>query len=138
MEQGGVAFGGVLDNKNIGNFDNICFPWTGGAAWLSQILWQHWEYSNDLSFLKDHLYPFLVEIGNFYEDFLVEDRNGFLVPSLSASPEMSIAGRKRQSFLSSASSMDLELIHDVFGHLIEAGKLLKTDPEKIKKWQSIS
>ena len=49
---GGVAFGGVLDNKNIGNFDNICFPWTGGAAWLSQILWQHWEYSNDLSLFK--------------------------------------------------------------------------------------
>jgi alpha-L-fucosidase 2 len=134
---GGVAFGIVLDNKNIGNFDNICFPWTGGAAWLSQILWQHWEYSNDLSFLKEHLYPFLIEIGNFYEDFLVEDRNGFLVPSLSASPEMSIAGRKRASFLSSASSMDLELIHDVFGHLIQAGKLIETDPEKIKKWQDI-
>ena len=133
----GVAFGIVEDNKNVGNFDNICFPWTGGAAWLAQILWRHWEYSNDLSFLKNHLFPFLVEIGNFYEDFLVEDRNRFLVPSLSASPEMPIAGRKRQSFSSSASSMDLELIHDAFGHLIEAGNLLKTDPIMIKKWQSI-
>ncbi|MCX6219647.1 MAG: glycoside hydrolase N-terminal domain-containing protein [Bacteroidia bacterium] len=133
----GVAYGGVLDNKNIGNFDNICFPWTGGAAWVAQILWQHWEYSNDRSYLQNHLFPFLVEIGNFYEDFLVEDRNGRLVPSLSASPEMPIAGRKRQGFSSSASSMDLELIHDVFGHLIEAGNLLKTDPSKIKKWQSI-
>ena len=134
---GGVAFGGVLDNKNIGNFDNICFPWTGGAAWLSQILWQHWEYSNDLSYLKDHLFPFLVETGNFYEDFLVEDRNGFLVPALSASPEMPIIGVKRTHFLSSASSMDLELIHDLFSHLIEAGNLLKTDREKIKRWQTI-
>jgi alpha-L-fucosidase 2 len=133
----GIAYGIVADNKNVGNFDNICFPWTGGAAWLSQILWQHWEYSNDLSFLKEHLYPFLVEIGNFYEDFLVQDRNGFLVPTLSASPEMPVAGRKRQSFSSSASSMDLELIHDVFGHLIEAGKLLKKDPEKVKRWQTI-
>jgi len=133
----GIAFGIVADNKNVGNFDNICFLWTGGAAWLAQILWQHWEYSNDLSFLKNHLFPFLDEIGNFYEDFLVEDRNGFLVPALSASPEMPVAGRKRQSFSSSASSMDLELIHDVFGHLIEAGKLLKTDPEKIKRWQTI-
>ena len=133
----GIAFGIVADNRNIGNFDNICFPWTGGAAWVAQILWQHWEYSNDLSFLKNHLFPYLVEIGNFYEDFLVEDRNGFLVPSLSVSPEMSIAGRKRQSFSSSASSMDLELIHDLFGHLIKAGNLLKTDPTRIKKWQSI-
>jgi len=133
----GIAFGIVADNKNVGNFDNICFPWTGGAAWVAQILWQHWEYSNDLSFLKNHLFPYLVEVGNFYEDFLVEDRNGYLVPTLSASPEMPIAGRKRQSFLSSASSMDLELIHDLFGHLIEAGNLLKTDPTRIKKWQSI-
>ena len=133
----GIAFGIVADNKNVGNFDNICFPWTGGAAWLSQILWQHWEYSNDLSYLKDHLFPFLVETGNFYEDFLVEDRNGFLVPALSASPEMPVAGRKRQSFSSSASSMDLELIHDLFSHLIEAGNLLKTDREKIKRWQTI-
>lgn len=133
----GVAFGIVADNKNIGNVDNIGFPWTGGAAWVAQILWQHWEYSNDRPFLQNHLFPFLVEIGNFYEDFLVEDRNGFLVPSLSASPEMPIAGRKKQSFSSSASSMDLELIHDVFGHLIEAGNLLKADPLLIKKWQSI-
>jgi alpha-L-fucosidase 2 len=133
----GVAFGIVEDNKNVGNFDNICFPWTGGAAWIAQILWQHWEYSNDMLFLKNHLFPYLVEIGNFYEDFLVKDRNGFLVPLLSASPEMSIAGRKRQSFLSSASSMDLELIHDVFSHLIEAGNLFKTDPMMIKKWQSV-
>ncbi|MEK7720300.1 MAG: glycoside hydrolase family 95 protein, partial [Bacteroidota bacterium] len=132
----GIAFGIVADNKNVGNFDNICFPWTGGAAWLAQILWQHWEYSNDRSYLQNHLFPYLVEVGNFYEDFLVEDSNGSLVPSLSASPEMPVAGRKRQSFSSSASSMDLELIHDLFGHLIKAGNLLKTDPTKIKKWQS--
>ncbi len=133
----GIAFGGVADNKNIGNVDNVCFPWTGGAAWLAQILWQHWQHSNDLVFLKNRLFPFMVEIGNFYQDFLVQDRHGFLVPALSASPEMPIAGRKKLSFSSSASTMDLELIHDVFGHLIEAGVLLKTDPLQIKKWQAI-
>ena len=133
----GVAFGIVEDYKNVGNFDNICFPWTGGAAWLAQILWQHWEYSSDLPYLKDHLFPYMVEVGKFYEDFLVEDRNGSLVPPVSASPEMPIAGRKYQSFLSSPSSIDLELIHDVFGHLIIAGKLLNTDPRTIQKWQGI-
>jgi len=53
----GVAFGIVADNKNIGNVDNIGFPWTGGAAWVSQILWQHWEYSNDLEFFKKSFIP---------------------------------------------------------------------------------
>ncbi len=133
----GLVLGGVADNKNIGNFDSFCFTWTSSAAWVSQVLWQHWEYSNDIAFLKSHLYPFMVEAGNFYEDFLVENRNGFLVPALSASPEMSISGRSRTNFSSSASSIDLELIHDLFSHLIKAGNLLKSDPKLLKKWQTI-
>jgi alpha-L-fucosidase 2 len=133
----GFVLGGVADNKNIGNFDSFCFTWTGSAAWIVQILWQHWEVSNDIAFLKSHLYPFMVEAGNFYEDFLVENHNGFLVPALSASPEMSIAGRSRTNFSSSASSIDLELIHDLFGNLIKAGNLLKSDPKLLNKWQTI-
>lgn len=133
----GVCFPGPCDNANIGNVDNIGFYWSGGAAWIAQLLWQHWEYSNDIPFLKDHLFPYLVEIGNFYEDFLVEDRNGFLIPSLSTSPEMPIAGRKRHSFLSSTSTMDLELIRDLFRHLTEAGRLLNVNREKLQKWDNI-
>ena len=133
----GLVFGVVADYRNIGNVDNFAFFWTGGAAWISQVLWQHWKYTNDLGFLKDRLYPFLKEIGAFYEDFLVKDQKGRLVPALSASPEMGIAERKRMSFSSSASSMDLELIHDVFENLMEAGKLVNENPEKLKTWQGI-
>ncbi|HTN08228.1 glycosyl hydrolase family 95 catalytic domain-containing protein [Agriterribacter sp.] len=133
----GIAFGVVADYKNIGNVDNFAFFWTGGAAWIAQVLWQHWKYTNDETFLKNRLYPFLVEIGAFYEDFLVKDHHGQLVPALSASPEMAIAGRERMSFSSSASTMDLELIIDIFNNLIEAGTILKENPAKIKGWRNI-
>lgn len=133
----GVYFPITCDYSNVGNVDNIGFYWTGGAAWLAQILWQHWEYTNDLTFLKDHLYPFMDQIGRFYEDFLVKNKKGYLVPSLSASPEMPIAGRIGQSFLSSASTIDLELIRDVFTHLVKAGKRLKVNPATLQKWESI-
>lgn len=133
----GVVFPGVCDYRNIGNIDTVGFCWTGAAAWISQILWQHWEYSCDMEFLKEHLYPFIVEVGRFYEDFLFENDKGCLLPSLSSSPEMPISGRKRVSFSSTPSTIDLELIRDVFKHLTQAGKLLGVDPATIEKWGSI-
>ena len=133
----GVYFPITCDNMNIGNVDNIGFYWSGGAAWIAQILWQHWEYTYDQTFLKERLYPFMLEIGRFYENFLIENKEGFLIPSLSTSPEMPISGRKRHSFLSSASTMDLELIRDLFTHLAEAGRLLKVNSVTRQKWDSI-
>ena len=131
----GIAFTCVCDYKNIGNVDTVLFCWTGAAAWIAQILWQHWEYDCNEEFLREHLFPFMLEIGRFYEGFLYEDDNGYLLPSLSASPEMPISGRRRGSFCSTASTMDLELIRDLFTHLIEAGLQLGTDPMKIKQWE---
>ena len=133
----GLYFPITCDYNAIGNVDNIGFYWTGGAAWVAQLLWQHWEYSNDRTFLQEHLFPFMVEIGEFYEDFLTENKEGFLVPSLSASPEMPIAGRKGQSFVSSPATIDLELTRDLFVHLIKAGKLLKAKRETIQEWNYI-
>ncbi|HUH45863.1 MAG TPA: hypothetical protein VLZ54_01815, partial [Arenibacter sp.] len=134
---GGIYFPPTCDYNNLGNVDNLGFYWSGGATWISQILWQHWEYSNDSVFLKDRLYPFMKELGHFYSDFLIHNEKGELVPSLSTSPEMSIAGRKRTSFASSTSTMDLELIRDLFEHLIEASKYLGVDQNKIQDYEVI-
>jgi len=134
----GIYFPPTCDYNNIGNVDNIGFYWSGGAAWIAQLLWQHWEYSNDQEFLKERLFPFMLEIGEFYEDFLFENEEGFLIPSLSTSPEMPIAGREGiNSFLSSASTMDLELVRDLFTHLIEAGNILKVEEKVLNKWTGI-
>lgn len=133
----GIYFPPTCDYNNLGNVDNIGFYWSGGAPWIAQILWQHWEYSNDQSFLKNRLYPFMLELAQFYNDFLIRKENGDLVPSLSTSPEMSIAGRKRTSFASSASTMDLELIRDLFENLIEASKYLGVNQNKILDYELI-
>ena len=51
------------------------------------------------------------------------------MPVPSASPEMGIKGRKRYSAISSPSSIDLELIREVFSHLLVASELLEVDAE---------
>jgi alpha-L-fucosidase 2 len=133
----GAHFGGVCDLRHIGNVDDLCWGWTGAGAWVAQVLWQAWEHSGDRDFLAGTLYPLLREIGLFYEDYLVEDARGRLVPVPSASPEMGIKGRKRYSALSSPSTMDLELIREVFSHLVAASEELGVDAESRVSWKAI-
>jgi alpha-L-fucosidase 2 len=133
----GALWSAVCDLRHVGNVDDLCFGWTGAGAWVAQILWQHWEYSGDQVFLRDKLYPLLKEIARFYEDFLIEDQRGQLVSVPSASPEMGIKGRKRYSALSSPSTIDLELIREVFSHLLTASRILEIDAEERKRWSDI-
>lgn len=133
----GVYFSGVCDLRHLGNVDDLGFGWTGAGAWLAQILWQHWEYSGDRVFLSQTLHPLLGELADFFEDYLTETDDGWLVPIPSASPEMGIYGRKRYSALSSPSTIDLELIREVFEHAAEAGALLDVEDPRIETWRSI-
>ncbi len=134
----GAHMCGVADLRHLGNVDDLCFGWVGSGGWVGQMLWHHWEYTVDMDFLRTKLYPFLKEVGQFYEDVLIEDRQGRLIPVPSDSPEMGIKGRKQPySSISSPSTIDLELIHEVFTHLLISGQLLGLDSEKRNKWNRI-
>ncbi len=66
--------------------------WIGAAAWLAQHMWWHFEFGQDLEFLRDRAYPFFKEVAAFYESYLVEDENGVLQAVPSQSPENRIGG----------------------------------------------
>jgi len=62
--------------------------WQDFAAWLAQDFWDHYEFTNDRNYLKDHAYPFIKECTLFYLDFLTEDpHSGYLVSGPTYSPE---------------------------------------------------
>ena len=60
--------------------------WTLGAAWLSTHIWEHYAYTMDTDFLKEHFY-LLRDACVFFLDHLIEDEKGRLVISPSTSPE---------------------------------------------------
>jgi alpha-L-fucosidase 2 len=130
----GALFAATCDNKTIGNIDNIGYCFTSTAAWLAQILWTHYEYSLDELFLRERLYPFLKEIGAFYDDLLTKDSKDRLVACPSCSPEMGVAGRDKWSVLSSTSAIDMELIREVYTHLIAGSVILNTDERFRAHW----
>ncbi len=121
---GGLALNGCCDFQNIGRTDNVGYFWTGAAAWLAQILWQQWEYERDESFLREFLYPYMLEIAAFYREFLIETPEGLLLPPFGASPEFQVIHDHASTFAFSASSIDLELIFFIFSHILTAGEIL--------------
>lgn len=117
---------------DIGNGDPMWANWTMGSPWLSQHMWWHYQYTKDKNFLQQTAYPLMKGAAAFCLDFLVEDKNGYLVTAPSLSPENTFYDDKgRKGSVSIATTMDMSIIWDLFTNLIEASTELGID----KAWR---
>jgi alpha-L-fucosidase 2 len=113
---------------DFGHGDSTWALWPMSGPWLCQHLWQHYEFDPDEHFLRDTAYPLMKGAAEFCLDFLIDDGKGHLVTAPSTSPENQfVTPDGKHSAVSMASTMDLELIHDLFAHCIAASKLLGID-----------
>lgn len=61
--------------------------WPNGGAWLAQHLWQHYQFTGDINFLKEY-FPVLKGTADFFLDFLVKHlQYKWMVTCPSNSPE---------------------------------------------------
>jgi len=104
--------------------------WQGGGAWLSQHIWQHYLYTGDRAFLQEY-YPVLRGAALFFADSLQrEPETGWLVVAPSNSPENAYrtSGELRVS-VSAGTTMDTQLVYDLFSAVINAAEILEVDTE---------
>ena len=104
--------------------------WAMGANWLSLHLWENYEYSGDLNFLRTRAYPVLRATALFLLDYLVPSPTGYLMSGPSLSPENSYKlpdGSKASLCMSP--TMDVEITRAVFARVIDASKLLGVDSD---------
>ncbi len=113
---------------DLGKGDPTWANWTMGSPWLSQHLWNHYMFTKDKKFLKETAYPLMKGAAAFCIDWLVKDKNGFLVTAPSVSPENTfIDDNGRTGSVSIATTMDMSIIWDLFTNLIDASKELNED-----------
>ncbi len=112
--------------------------WIGAAPWLSQHFWWHYLYTLDIDFLRDRAYPYLKEVAEFYEDYLIEDKSGKLqiVPSQSPENHIKDSGDIQVTLCVSATS-DITLAHQVLRNASRAALILGVDEDKCDKWQKM-
>lgn len=94
-------------------------------AWISQNLWEHYQFTDDVDYLRDNIYPIMKEASQFWTQFLVEythsDGKTYLVSSPSYSPE--------QGPRTVGTTFDQELIWQLFTDTIKASETLGVDEE---------
>jgi alpha-L-fucosidase 2 len=99
-----------------------------GSAWLCQMLYTHFEYSNDLNYLKA-IYPILKGSANFYLHALVRDKqHNWLVTAPSNSPENAFyLPDGKQASVCAGPTIDNQLIRFLFKATEHSAQLLKAD-----------
>ena len=106
--------------------------WVMGAAWLCTHLWTHYQYTQDVEFLKEY-FPIMREAAEFFLDFLVEYK-GYMVTCPSVSPENTFIlpnGQKGSNIF--GVTMDNQILRDLFTQCIEAADILGVDDELNEK-----
>ena len=115
---------------------------TAGGAWLCTHLWEHYLFTGDKEFLKD-VYPVLKGSVEFFLDFLVRDpKRGWLVTNPSTSPENYPDRPGEETFfdeicawvsqgtmICAGSTIDMQILNDLFGYAAAAADVLGTDRE---------
>jgi alpha-L-fucosidase 2 len=92
------------------------------AAWLTQHLWEHYQFTQDRAFLRRTAYPIMAEVAEFWLANLVADpRDGKLVAVPSYSPE--------HGPYTAGAAMSQQIVWNLFSNVLEASELLGTDPE---------
>ncbi|MBN1780345.1 glycoside hydrolase family 95 protein [bacterium] len=100
--------------------------WPMGGAWLCQHLWEKYAFSGDTDYLET-VYPVLKSAVEFYLSFLVEEpEHGWLVVCPSVSPENAPSCHRRYS-IAAGTTMDNQLLFDLFTRTIRAAEILKKD-----------
>ncbi len=118
---------------DFGKGDPMWANWYMGANWLSRHLWEHYEYTGDLAYLK-RVYPIIKGATEFSLDWLQKDKNGHLVTMPSTSPEnIFFYDGKKKGTVTTASTMDIGIIKDLFENTVKASKVLNTDLEFSEK-----
>lgn len=113
---------------DVGAGDPVWANWYMGGNWLCQHLWEHYRYTGDKTFLQQKAYPVMKEAALFSIDWLVEDKDGYLVTAPSTSPENLFRDvNGKPAAVSVATTMDMSIIYDLFSNLIDAAEVLGND-----------
>lgn len=105
-----------------------CWPMAG--AWLSTHIAEHYNFSQDLDYLKNEGYPIMKGAAEFCLNWLVKDKNGYLITAPATSPENQY--KTPEGFVGATAygaTADLAMIRECFQKTIWAAKILNTDTD---------
>lgn len=102
--------------------------WHGSSGWLCEHIFEHYEYTNDVEYLKNTAYPLMKGAAEFYLDILTE-YNGNLVLAPGTSPENSFWYEGKKCSVGKYSTMSMSIAQELFENCIKACDILGCDAD---------
>lgn len=104
-------------------------PCPGCGAWTALHLWEHYDFSGDLDFLRDTAYPALREAAEFFLAYLFErERDGLLHTGPSCSPENLFQAADGEIYsISVDPTFEVLMIRELFQAVLSGGEALGVD-----------
>ncbi len=103
--------------------------WPMGGAWLCLHIWNHYQYSHDLAYLKETGYPTMKEAAEFFLDYMFE-KDGVLLTGPSLSPENRFFGENgEQGCICCSPAMDTQILVGLFTRCLAAATELGISDE---------
>lgn len=109
--------------------------WNISGGWLARHIFEHYEYTNDLSFLREH-FELLKGAALFMLDRLEENSDGTLMAPISTSPENKYRKDGKAFALSENCAMDIGVTRDIFTAFIKSAGILGQDSELVKEFEA--
>lgn len=88
------------------------------GAWMALSLYDHWDFSRDMSYLRTFAWPLMKASADFILDFLVPDTKGRWVTAPSMSPENGFflpGDPKTRHVITYGPAIDNQIIRELFG-----------------------
>ncbi len=106
--------------------------WPMAGGWLCEHLFNHYLYTDDVSYLKETAYPIMKKSGEFFLSMLIEDEDGYLIMCPSTSPENEfVYDGKKESSVSETTTMTMGIIKELFGNIIYSARILNVSDDFI-------
>ncbi len=108
---------------------NACWAfWHGSSGWLCEHLFEHYEYTNDVDYLRNTAYPVMKKAAEFYLDIMTE-YEGKLVLAPGTSPENGFIYEKDTCNVGKYSTMSMSIAKELFLNCIKSCEILGIDNE---------
>lgn len=131
----GVENGGFTAHTQNTPFGWTCpgwdFSWGWSPAalpWILQNCWEYYEYTGDVKYMEEHIYPMLKEAALLYDQILIEDtKTGRLVSAPAYSPE--------HGPVTAGNTYEQSLIWQLYEDAATAAEILNVDKDKSAQWR---
>jgi hypothetical protein len=117
------------------------YPWTGGAGWLAYYLYDHYLFTQDRTFLQQHVVPLLKDVATFYEDFLsgYPEMNGRAVfyPSISPENQPKMIPEDQTTEVVPNATCEIAICRQALTQLISACRELNIEKDNLPRWEAL-